>query len=149
MRSKICLVAIAAALVLPVFAVAGPAGAAGGPAVCVASGTTLVHPGLSLTSAASHATFSGSVTCVGGGGSGAIEGSGTLVGTCATSTATFSVGGALSGSVHVTTIGGLVLLTGTLNGSSAVAVGLFIPTGGNCLTAPVTKATFVLAGPLA
>ena len=140
--------AVLTAFVLPFAVMAAPAAAAGGPALCVATGTVTAAPGLSTTAHNSAASFGGTSTCVGGGGSGGIHGSGTISGTCVSSTASFNVGGALSGHVSVTTVLGVVVVSGTLNGSSVAAVGLFVPTVGNCVTAPVTKATFVLAGPL-
>ena len=134
---------------MPLVALTGSAGAAGGPAVCTISGSTFSAKGLTTSSQTITVSFAGTSTCVGGGGSGAVFGSGTLTGSCATATAAFNVGGALTGHVGVTTVGPVVLLTGTLNGSSAVAAGVFIPTTGNCVTAPVTHASFLLAGALA
>jgi hypothetical protein len=149
MRIRLAVAAVIIAFGVPLVALTGSASAAGGPAVCTISGSTSSAKGLSLTSQTISVSFAGSATCVGGGGSGGVFGSGTLTGTCASAKATFNVGGALNGTVGVTTLGPIVLLTGTLNGSSATAAGVFIPTTGNCVTTSVTHASFLLAGVLA
>ena len=151
---------LVAVLIASLSLVASPAQAADN-AICTASMPVTFSPGLTLTAGPSTFTTqgaTGTIDCHGSLQGKQITGSGTLVnggvnngGTCAQGTGT---GQFLA---QIPTVDGLVALSGpftfqylgvvgTFTGSTFSGTFQFLPTSGNCLTAPMTQALLLAEG---